>query len=434
MTNKFAAAMRRAAKATRGFNVLGATRIIQKTLAKSMLSRLVASSLKSVAVSKPAARQKAPARTSPKPDAPVKTRTGAKSGEKTRTNPIARKVAQEPENHSRAPARLRRPLGEVLETLRKETPVALTLMGRHSLFSFGRAAKVPDVPVPAGASFVARSFTSGAGSRDFKLYVPASAPLKPKGLVVMLHGCTQNPDDFAAGTNMNALAETHGLLVAYPAQTRTSNVSSCWNWFEEAHQLRDAGEPAILAGLTRKLVAEFAMDRDRVFVAGLSAGAAMAVIMGRTYPDLFRGVGVHSGLAYQSAGNVMSAMAVMRGNTKSGMFAKPDSGIEAFEPVRTIIFHGTADRTVVPSNAQRIFDMANGNGGQGAPKTTSGSRNGRNFKQTVIATGNGQPIVESWLIDGAGHAWSGGKISGSYADPQGPDASAEMVRFFLNGK
>lgn len=250
----------------------------------------------------------------------------------------------------------------------------------------------------------------------------------------MLHGCTQTPDDFAVGTDMNRFAEAHGLLIAYPAQTQSNNASSCWNWFDERHQARDAGEPAILAGLTRKLIAEFAIDHDQVFIAGLSAGAAMAVIMGKTYPDLFHAIGVHSGLAYQSAVNVMSAMTVMRGSSGPRLFGEVPSQEKTTHVVRTIIFHGAADRTVHPSNAQRIFDKAYNASNHGAPRTTSGTKNGRSFKRTVIAASKGAPVIESWLIDGAGHAWSGGNASGSYADPKGPNASAEMVLFFLNAK
>ncbi|MGL5115748.1 MAG: extracellular catalytic domain type 1 short-chain-length polyhydroxyalkanoate depolymerase, partial [Beijerinckiaceae bacterium] len=285
--------------------------------------------------------------------------------------------------------------------------------------------------IPEGARFLSRRFSCDAGARNYRLYIPASAPRKPKGLIVMLHGCTQNPDDFAAGTNMNALAETHGLLVAYPAQTRAQNPSSCWNWFDERHQLRDAGEPAIIAGLAEALVAEFGIDRKKVFAAGLSAGGAMAVIVGQTYPELFSAVGVHSGLAYRSAGNVMSALSVMRGDAGAGFLAKRQASVRGDSSVRTIIFQGSADRTVHPSNAERIASALSGANDNRPSSTTSGAINGRTFRRTVVADAQGGTVVESWLIDGAGHAWSGGEASGSYADPKGPAASREMVRFFL---
>jgi poly(hydroxyalkanoate) depolymerase family esterase len=425
MTNKFAAAMRRAAKATRAFNVLGATRIIQRTLATGVLAgfsnRLHAkpTSVRSLSGHKTAPG--IPVLPAPRPDS------------EKQKKPRSLKAPTKAEGRARVPKHLRRPLGDVLEILRKAT-ILPTPMARLPFASSNAATRTSDVSIPEGARFTSRSFTCAAGSRDFMLYVPASAPQRPQGLILMLHGCTQNPVDFAAGTNMNTVAETHGLLIAYPAQTRASNASSCWNWFEAGHQLRDGGEPAILAGLTRKLIKEFGIDKGQVYVAGLSAGAAMAVIIGETYPDLFSAIGVHSGLPYQSAGNVMSALAVMRGSSASAMFGKaklPDANAKR---VRTIIFHGSADRTVHPSNAQRILDAASNRAKLGKETTESGSKNGRRFTQTVIAHMDGHPVVESWLIDGAGHAWSGGEISGSHTDAKGPDASREMVRFFLNAK
>jgi poly(hydroxyalkanoate) depolymerase family esterase len=411
MTTKFGAAMRRAAAAT-----------IQRALATRVVSHLVSRS------------GEAPSASPELPTLKKTARPASKSAGNTTGKRASPKDTGGSKSRPKTPPRFRRPLGEVLETLRMAPAIQRSSTGRSGLLSFGLTGKVPLITTPDGADFMLRSFTCNAGSREFKLYVPASAPDRPKGLIIMLHGCTQNPDDFAAGTNMNTIAEMHGLLVAYPAQTRVNNASSCWNWFEAGHQLRDAGEPAILAGLTRKLIKEFGIDKGQVYVAGLSAGAAMAVIMGETYPDLFSAVGVHSGLAYQSAGNVMSALAVMRGNAGSRMFGKAHSPETNSRPARTIIFHGSADRTVHPSNARRILDAASQEAKQGKSMTTSGTVNGRRFTQTVLVHQNGYPLVENWLIDGAGHAWSGGKASGSYTDAQGPDASREMVRFFLNAK
>lgn len=422
MTNKFAAAMRRAARATRAFNVLGATRIIQRTLATGVMAGLSRQLRKKPASVRSASGQKTADSTPALP-------AGGGKQKKTRSREARTKV----EVYARVPKRLRRPLGEVLETLRQATALPAPLT-RSLLAPSGFTTITPKISIPEGARFTSRSFTCGAGTREFKLYVPASAPERPQGLIVMLHGCTQNPDDFASGTNMNAVAETHGLLIAYPAQTRASNASSCWNWFEAGHQLRDSGEPAILAGLTRKLIKEFGIDRGQVYVAGLSAGAAMAVIIGETYPDLFSAVGVHSGLPYQSAGNVMSALAVMRGSAGAAVFGRTKEPDANAKRVRTIIFQGSADRTVHPSNAKRILDAASNRAKREKQTTESGSRNGRRFTQTVIASEDGHPVVESWMIDGAGHAWSGGKVSGSYTDAKGPDASREMVRFFLNAK
>ena len=426
MTIKFAAAMRRATAATRAYNILGATRSIQKALAKSLVSRIVGKSLRASTTVAPGTKQKKKAR--------LLAKSGATGKPLRTTKSVVAKVSKETPTASTQPAQLGWELGTMLQSLRKSASFPHALSGGVALASLGLAQKPTPLAVPDGASFTARSFASNAGTRDFKLYIPASAPKVPKGLILMLHGCTQNPDDFAVGTNMNAVAEAHGLLVAYPHQTRASNASACWNWFDPAHQRRDVGEPAILAGLTQKLVSEFGIDKTQVFVAGLSAGAAMAVIMAKTYPDIFSAVGVHSGLAYQSAGNVMSAMAVMRGGSGSRIVGKRQSQDDTLEPMRTIIFHGSSDRTVNPSNAQQISDMEHGGIDQHTSLTTSGTSNGRSFTKTVISHKNGTAVIENWLINGAGHAWSGGNASGSYADTKGPDASAEIVRFFLISK
>lgn len=247
----------------------------------------------------------------------------------------------------------------------------------------------------------------------------------------MLHGCKQDPDDFAAGTNMNSVAERYGVLVAYPGQPASANVSSCWNWFRPADQMRDAGEPAIIAGLTREIMSEFGLHRGQVFVAGLSAGGAMAAVMGETYPDLYAGVGIHSGLAYGSANDVVSAFAAMRGETGAAQRRKPAR--TGSEPgIRTIVFQGSADAVVHPSNAERIIAEAGLQSAPGAIRRENGaSAAGRGYIRTVITDPDGDPAVEYWLIADTGHAWSGGNPDGSYADPAGPDASTEMMRFFF---
>ena len=279
-------------------------------------------------------------------------------------------------------------------------------------------------PIPDGAQFVTRSFTCAAGTRSYKLYIPASAPDRPRGLVIMLHGCKQDPDDFAAGTNMNAVAEAHGMMVAYPAQTGSANASSCWNWFNPADQMRGCwrarhhrrNHPGDHVGIPPR--------SPSGFVAGLSAGGAMAAVMGETYPDLYAAVGIHSGLAYKSASDVISAFAAMRG--EAGRSPRHNERQAGRAPV--IVFHGTADQTVDASNADRIVAAAR------LPRhdvqARQGTAGGRAYTRTVFAGPDGV-AMEDWLIDGAGHAWSGGRAEGSYADPQGPDASAEMMRFFL---
>lgn len=278
---------------------------------------------------------------------------------------------------------------------------------------------------PADPRFQPGAYACAAGARDYWLYTPDPATGAPKGLVVMLHGCTQTPQDFAAGTAMNVHAARHSLAVLYPGQARGANAQSCWNWFSKADQRRNRGEPAILSGMAAQIIAQHAIPPTRVFVAGLSAGGAMAVILAETYPEMFAAVGVHSGLPYGAACDVPSAFAAMAGQPAKGGLA--GSGKSA---VPTIVFHGSADSTVHPSNGQRIVQGALA-GCRAQVQTVHQDRAaGRDFTCT-ITSGEGHRLVEHWDVSGMGHAWSGGQAAGSHTDAKGPDASAEMVRFFL---
>ena len=243
----------------------------------------------------------------------------------------------------------------------------------------------------------------------------------------MLHGCTQDPDDFAAGTRMNQLAEEHGFIVAYPAQPKSANPSSCWNWFNPRDQIRGTGEPAIIAALTANLIAEHNIDRHRVFAAGLSAGGGMAAILGATYQDLYSGIGVHSGLPYRAASDVVSALAVMRGQEMPGVPQGKNGGVASNGGVPTIVFHGAADKIVHPSNAAKIINLDHGH----CESCQDFDGAGRRYKRMVTRDASKRIMAEHWLIEGGGHAWFGGSIDGSYTDPLGPDASREMVRFFF---
>lgn len=280
--------------------------------------------------------------------------------------------------------------------------------------------------VPDGAQYLSRKYRGAAGSRHYQLYLPTAAP---QGLILMLHGCNQTPNDFANGTHMNPLAEKHSLAVAYVGQGGVDNAASCWNWFKPGDQGRGAGEPALLAGLARKLMREFHLDRDAVFVAGLSAGGAMAVILADVYPDTFAAAGVHSGLARGSAHNVMSAMAAMRDGAASGDIA-PAIITPSEKPVRRIIFQGEADTTVNPSNAALIVSAALGEDAQPI-KTATRKVRGRGYMRRDYAGADGTIALQLWMIAGAEHAWSGGRAAGSYTDLKGPDASELMVRFFV---
>lgn len=285
--------------------------------------------------------------------------------------------------------------------------------------------------LPSPGAFEAGLYANAAGQRAHKLYRPRNAPADGQrpALVVMLHGCTQNPDDFAAGTRMNALAEARGWWVLYPAQSTSANSSGCWNWFKPGDQRRGIGEPAILAGMTADLVERAGIDPARVFVAGLSAGGAMAVTLAATHPELFAAVGVHSGLPHGSAHDLMSALSAMRQGA-----ARPGPG----HRVPTIVFHGDQDTTVHPCNGTEVVRQARGPGAQAAdgrqegPVETERSRQvqGHRYTRSVHRDGHGRVDAEHWLIHGAGHAWSGGSPAGSYTDPLGPDASTEMLRFF----
>jgi len=297
----------------------------------------------------------------------------------------------------------------------------------------------PPAPPPAGARFLDATFASDAGSRAYKLYVPSRYRDGPAPLIVMLHGCTQSPDDFAAGTRMNELAEEHGVLVAYPAQSPSANAQKCWNWFNPADQERDRGEPALIAGITREVMAQHAVDPAYIYVAGLSAGGAAAAIMRSTYPDLYAAAGVHSGVACGAASDVASAFAAMRrGGDAASLAPASDHPRRGNRVVPIIVFHADRDATVHPINAEQVVAQAtaaaaDGDGNGLRIRVERGQvPNGRSFSRTIVTPVNdGVSVSEHWLVHDGGHAWSGGSPAGSYTDPLGPDASGEMLRFFL---
>jgi poly(hydroxyalkanoate) depolymerase family esterase len=285
------------------------------------------------------------------------------------------------------------------------------------------------VAVPNGAQFLAATFTNDAGSRPYKLYVPSGYRTgQPAALVVMLHGCTQSPDDFAAGTRMNEVAEQRSVLVVYPGQTGAANMQKCWNWFRESDQLRGAGEPSLIAGITREVMADYTVDPQRVYVAGLSAGGAAAAIMGNTYSDLYTAIGVHSGLACGAARDMPSAFTAMR----HGSSGNVDVVGTRERIVPTIVFHGDRDMTVDLRNADFVVAQAAGVAMLRTNLEEGMAPGGHTYSRSVHRDASGRPVIEQWVVHGAGHAWAGGSSAGSYTDPQGPDATREMMRFFLD--
>jgi poly(hydroxyalkanoate) depolymerase family esterase len=289
----------------------------------------------------------------------------------------------------------------------------------------------PDI-LPDGGKYIEAIYTNPAGSRAYKLYIPSGYQGQAVPLVVMLHGGTQTPDDFAAGTRMNVIAEEETCLVVYPAQPSNANPAKCWNWFRPDDQRRDRGEPSLIAGITRQVMHDYSVDPRRVYVGGLSAGAAAAAVMGATYPDLYAAIAVHSGLACGAADDLISAFAAMRhgGLGSLSEFGETSAVLEDGPAVPTIVFHGDHDTIVHPRNADHVISRS--------VRTTSWQKKvrrgqvpgGHAYTCTIHTDSNGQAIVEQWCIHGAGHAWSGGSPAGSYTDPRGPDAAKEMLRFF----
>jgi len=289
-----------------------------------------------------------------------------------------------------------------------------------------RRTQAPDEP-PARPAHDAGQFLGGRhsepmGARDYKLYVPPGYTGQPLPLVVMLHGCTQDPDDFAAGTAMNEAARDHNVFVLYPAQAQQANPQRCWNWFKHNHQQRDRGEPAMIANMARSVIQRYGIDPKRVYVAGLSAGGAMAAILGQAYPDVFSAVGVHSGLPVGAATDVSGALMAM----KAGAPAAPAADLPRQRPI--IVFHGDRDSTVHPVNGDQL--IAAGTPPTSVQEEKARSANGHAYTRRVHRDAEGRVVAEQWVVHGAAHAWSGGRAHGSYTDARGPDATQAMLRFF----
>lgn len=308
-------------------------------------------------------------------------------------------------------------------------------------------------PITAKAGdWVSGSASNASGSRNYVLWVPSGYDKrKSSPLVMMLHGCMQKPEDLAAISGMNLVADKNNFLVVYPEQTKEANPLRCWNWFDAKHQARDSAEPALLAAIVQQVGTTYKVDPARVYVAGISAGAAMAVVMGATYPDLFSGIGVMAGLAFKSATTVETGLAAM----KQGGPDPKQQGLLAFkamgDSVRdksirrlpVIVFHGDADPYLNPVNADQVIaqwaktndyldDGQDNDSVKSEPaRTIEGSvPAGYSYLRYVYGDRAGRLLLEKWIVKGLGHAWSGSPAAAPFADPKGPDASAEMWRFF----
>jgi poly(hydroxyalkanoate) depolymerase family esterase len=280
---------------------------------------------------------------------------------------------------------------------------------------------------PRPARFSERAFDTPFTRRHYRLFVPADLATQRTPLVLMLHGCKQDPGDFATGTRMNALAQERGWLVMYPEQIPRANAYRCWNWFRSNDQRRGHGEPALIMGMLQQVMTTHPVDPERVYVAGLSAGGAMAAILAREYPEVFAAVGVHSGLAHGAADNVISALTVMKHGPRD--LPTELAVVPGVPGVPLIVFHGDQDATVHPRNGERL--VAGHTAAEILPGTLEG---GRSFVRTTYGDADGRVIAEHWLVHGSGHAWSGGDPQGSFTDPDGPNASREMLRFFAQHK
>lgn len=303
------------------------------------------------------------------------------------------------------------------------------------------AARTPPVVKPGGrGSWTEHLHVGPAGGRGYVLYVPPGlSRTTPAPLLMLLHGCTQTPAEFAAATRFNALADRNGVVLVYPQQTVVHNLNRCWNWFDPRHQSRLAGEPAILVGLVHALLGDprLALDPERVLVAGISAGGGMAMTLGATHPDVFAGVGVHSGPPFKSASGGRDALAGMAGRTALPTLGEIPARELGLPP--TIIVQGTLDHTVRPVAADRLaaqwLEVSNAAHGSGDPRrvvrsrTTSATTGTRTADVTRWYTTRGRVVLESWLVGGLGHAWSGGQAKGSFSDPAGPRATTQMWRF-----
>ena len=304
----------------------------------------------------------------------------------------------------------------------------------------------------AERGWIAGNARAAGGSRNFKLWIPATLEngRRPLPLVMLLHGCTHDAEDMAEISGMNEVAEANRFLVVYPEQSRRANLLKCWNWFNPKHQMRDAGEPAILAAVVDRVCSTQSVDRDRVYIAGVSAGGAMASIVGATYPDIFAALAIFAGAEFKAAGNLSEAIAAMKRGGPDPVrqaelaFEAMHDGLARKKKRRmpVIVFHGTADARVNPVNSDQVIaQWSSTNALLAAENSESGfaltekvivgeTPGGYAYKKYVYQEGHARLLMEKWLVEGLGHAWSGSPKPSKYGDPKGPNTSAEFWRFF----
>lgn len=326
-------------------------------------------------------------------------------------------------------------MNRITRTLLPLTMASHLALGACAPSTAGTATGAPPAASAGGqaaSSWEWKTYTGQAGTRRYRLFVPAGYDAsRPAPLVVMLHGCTQDPDDFARGTRFNEHAQRAGALVAYPEQRAEHNPQKCWTWFDPGHQSAMAGEPAIIHGITEEVMGGHAVDRARVYIGGVSAGSAMAVNTAAAYPRLYAAVGVHSGIPWGAAANVAEALGIMRnGPAEDAPLVNAARALlmsGGRESIPAIVFHGAADAVVNPENGRRLAAQWGVAAGAKDFLRHPSTENGLAYTRDLYG-----PLAEMWMVEGLGHAWSGGSAEGTYTDPRGPDASREMMRFFLD--
>ena len=320
---------------------------------------------------------------------------------------------------------------------------------KRTVILFAIALSFLAFPTLANAGkWISSTVTIAAGSRNYQLWLPSGHNTnKPAPLVMMLHGCMQNPEGLAAISGMNEIAEQNNFLVVYPEQTAAANPLKCWNWFDPKDQMRDSGEPALLAAIIKQISSSYKTDYRRVYVVGISAGGAMAIVMGATYPDLFSAIGVSAGLEFKAATTVEGGLAAMKHGgpdpAQQGLLAFNAMGDSARTRRRmpVIVFHGDADPFVNPANADQVIGqwaktndyLAQKRIGvtpQPAMNVEGSVAGGYAYTKSIYSDRSGRLLMEKWIVKGLGHAWPGSPAAGPFADPKGPNASEEMWRFF----